>query len=241
MNKLKSEIIFENEFFVAVDKPSGLLSVPDREGKEISLKYILEQQYGQIWTVHRLDKDTSGIMVFARDENTHKFLSGLFERREVEKYYLGIVHGNPVQNSGTIDAPIKEHSSRRGFMIVHQKGKPALTDYRVMETFGPYSLMQFNIHTGRTHQIRVHMKHVGHPIVGDPLYGDGQPVLLSFIKKKYNLSKSQEEERPLFHRLALHSERLVFTDGRKEKHMLEAPLPKDMKAFLQQLRKWKRT
>lgn len=241
MNKLKAEIIFESNSFVAVNKPSGLLSIPDREGKDITLKHILELKYGQIWTVHRLDKDTSGIMVFARDQDTHKLLSGLFERREVEKYYLGIVHGKPTQEAGTIDMPIMEHSSKKGFMMVHKKGKPALTDYLVMETFGHYTLMQFRIHTGRTHQIRVHMKHIGHPIVCDPSYGDGEPVLLSFIKKKYHLSKKHEEERPLIHRLALHAERLVFTDSQKRQHAFDAPLPKDLKAFLQQLRKWKGT
>lgn len=87
MQKLKPEIIFEDEAIVAVNKPSGLLSVPDREGKEIALKQLLQLRYGQIWTVHRLDKDTSGVIVFAKDETSHKFLSKLFEGREVEKYY----------------------------------------------------------------------------------------------------------------------------------------------------------
>lgn len=236
---MKPEIIFENDAFVAINKPSGLLSVPDRGGDEISLKQLLQQQYGRIWTVHRLDKDTSGIIVFARDETTHKFLSGLFESREVEKYYMGMVHGVPVPDPGTVDAPVATHPSKRGIMIVHKKGKAARTDYRVLESFGPYSFLQFQIHTGRTHQIRVHMKHLGHPLTCDPWYGNGEPVLLSSIKRKYNLSKNQEEERPLFHRLALHAGRLVFTDAMKQKHVLEAPLPKDMKAFLQQLRKWK--
>lgn len=239
-NKLKPEVIFENGFFIAVNKPSGLLSIPDREGKEISLKNILKEKYGDIFTVHRLDKDTSGIIVFAKDEQTHKYLSGLFEDRATEKYYTGLVHGIPAHESGSIDAAIMEHPVKKGVMVTNKKGKAALTDYEVIETFGNYTLMQFRIHTGRTHQIRVHMKHIGHPIVCDAVYGTGDPVLLSSIKKKFNLSKNEEEERPLFNRLALHAERLTFTDEQKNEHNLTASLPKDMRALLQQLRKWKR-
>ena len=239
-NKLKPEIIFDNEYFVAVNKPSGLLSIPDREGKDISLKNILKEKYGAIFTVHRLDKDTSGIIVFAKDEQTHKYLSGLFESRETEKYYTGLVHGIPAHESGSVDAGIMEHPVKKGVMVTNKKGKPALTDYAVLETFGNFSLMQFRIHTGRTHQIRVHMKHIGHPIVCDAVYGNGEPVLLSSIKKKFNLSKYEEEERPLFNRLALHAARLKFIDEQKNEQDMEAPLPKDMRALLQQLRKWKK-
>jgi len=233
-------IIFENDHFIALNKPSGLLSVPDREGKEISLKQILKQEYGDIWTVHRLDKDTSGVIVFAKDDVTHKFLSGVFEERAVEKYYTGLVHGIPANPQGSVDAAIMEHPVKKGVMVTNKKGKTALTDYAVVESFGNFSLMNFRIHTGRTHQIRVHMKYIGHPIICDPLYGNGEPVMLSSIKKKFNLSKKEEEERPLFNRLALHAEKLQFTDAEGTQHMLEAPLPKDMKALLQQLRKWKK-
>lgn len=240
VNKLKPEIIFENDHFVAVSKPSGLLSIPDREGKEISLKTILKEKYGDIFTVHRLDKDTSGIIVFAKDEQTHKYLSGLFENRETKKYYTGLVHGIPANNTGSIDAGIMEHPGKKGVMVTNKKGKPALTDYEVIETLGNFSLMHFRIHTGRTHQIRVHMKHIGHPIVCDAVYGTAEPVLLSSIKKKFNLSKYEEEEKPLFNRLALHAGKLEFSDEQKNEYILEAPLPKDMRALLQQLRKWKK-
>lgn len=240
MQKLKPDIIFGDEAFVAVNKPSGLLSIPDREGAGVTLKQLLQQQYGQIWTVHRLDKDTSGIIVFAKNESSHKFLSKLFEGREIEKYYTGLVHGAPSAESGLVDAAIMEHPAKKGIMVTHKKGKPALTDYTVIETFGNYSLLQFRIHTGRTHQIRVHMKHIGHPIVCDPLYGNGEPVFLSSIKRKFNLSRYEEEEHPLFNRLALHAAQLQFTDANKQKHVLDAPLPKDIRALLQQLKKWKR-
>ncbi len=100
----KPEIIFENEEFVVLNKPSGLLSIPDRFGKDQSLKSILLQHYGKIFTVHRLDKDTSGIIVFAKDEDTHKYLSKQFEGRDVEKYYLGLVNGILMKREGNVDA-----------------------------------------------------------------------------------------------------------------------------------------
>ena len=234
---MKLDIIFQNEHFVAVNKPSGLLSVPDRFGKDASLKSILNDQFGKIFTVHRLDKETSGLIVFAKEEDTHKYLSQKFEGREVEKYYLGLVSGILMNKKGTIDVPIMEHPGKTTLMMTHKKGKPSVTDYEVLEEFGLYSLVQFQIHTGRTHQIRVHMKHLGNPIVCDTLYGDPQPVLLSSIKRKFKLSKNELEERPILSRLALHSFQLKFKDQSGTKHELEAPLAKDMKALLQQLRK----
>jgi 23S rRNA pseudouridine955/2504/2580 synthase/23S rRNA pseudouridine1911/1915/1917 synthase len=233
---MKLDIIFENDFFIALNKPSGLLSVPDRMQSEPSLKDILLQKYGSIYTVHRLDKGTSGIIVFAKDEVTHKQLSILFEERNVQKFYVGLVNGNPMNAEGSIDAPIMMHPGDNGTMIIIPKGKPSLTDYKVVENFKFYSWIQFQIHTGRTHQIRVHMKHIGHSIVCDELYGDGKPVLLSSIKKKFNLSKKEDEERPMLGRLALHSWKLIFTFNNEE-FSLEAEPPKDLRATLQQLRK----
>lgn len=234
---MKPEIIFENEYFVAVNKPAGLLNIPDRLGQELSLKQLLKDRYGEIYTVHRLDKDTSGIIVFAKDEATHKQLSQSFEGREVEKYYLGLVQGIPFNKQDSVDASIMEHPGKTGKMITHVKGKASLTDYEVLESFRLYSWMQFRIHTGRTHQIRLHMQHIGHPIVCDELYGDAQPVLLSALKRKFKLSKAAEEERPLLSRLALHSHRLSF-ELNGERFELEAELPKELRALLQQLRKW---
>jgi 23S rRNA pseudouridine955/2504/2580 synthase/23S rRNA pseudouridine1911/1915/1917 synthase len=235
---MKLDIIFENDQFVAVNKPSGLLSIPDRLGQELSLKDILKERYGNVYTVHRLDKDTSGIIVFAKDEDTHKQLSQLFEGRDVEKYYVGLVNGTLVNACGSIDAAIMEHPGKAAKMMTHVKGKPSLTDYEVLASFRMYSWVQFRIYTGRTHQIRVHMQQIGHTIVCDELYGDPTPVLLSSLKKKFKLSKSAEEERPLLARLALHSHRIKFTlNG--ENFELEAEISKDLRALLQQLRKWK--
>ena len=237
---LKDYLIFENDDFIAVNKPSGLLSIPDREGKDISLKVLLKEKYENILTVHRLDRDTSGLIVFAKNEAAHKHLSKQFEERQTEKIYAGLVIGSPANKKGSIDAPIAEHSVKRGMMIIHQRGKESLTDYEVMEDFGIYSWLQFQIHTGRTHQIRLHMKNIGHPVVCDELYGDGKPLLISSLKNKFKLSKDELEERPILNRLALHALKLSFTLPNGKKIQLEAPLPKDLRAALQQLNKWKK-
>ena len=238
---IKAEhIIFENEDFIVINKPPGLLSIPDREGKEISLKNILLEKYGQIYTVHRLDRHTSGVIVFAKNERAHKDFSQKFEDRQTEKYYTGIAIGCPANRQGTVNARIAEHSVKRGMMIIHQRGKEALTDFEVIADFGAYAWMRFRIHTGRTHQIRIHMKEIGHPLVCDDLYGDGKPLLLSSIKsKKFKLSKSELEERPLLNRLALHAHILRLTGLNGEKFEWEAPIPKDLRATVSQLEKWR--
>jgi 23S rRNA pseudouridine1911/1915/1917 synthase len=233
------DIIFENEEFIAINKSAGLLSIPDRTQSAPSLKDILKEKYGQIFTVHRLDRDTSGLIVFAKNEASHLFLSQAFESRQVEKIYLGVIAGELMNKKGTLDGAIMEHPTRKGYMTIHQKGKPSATDFEEIESFGLFSLLQFQIHTGRTHQIRVHMQQAGHPIVCDELYGNGQPVFISSIKRKYKLSKDQEEERPILQRLGLHASRIHFSDAQMTPYTFEAPLPKDMKALLQQLRKWK--
>lgn len=233
----RMEIIFENNDVIAINKPPGLLSIPDREGREVSLKKILQEKYGQIFTVHRLDRDTSGLILFAKNESSHKQLSLQFESHEAVKIYLGLVIGSPLASSGTIDVPIMEHPVKKGLMVVNRKGKPSRTDYEVMESFGKYAWLKFRIFTGRTHQIRVHMKNLGHPIVCDELYGDGKPLMLSSLKKKFKLSQKEEMERPLLARLALHAFRLSVDLSPGITIHLEAPLPKDLKAVLQQLRK----
>ncbi len=233
--KIKEHIIFEDENLVAVNKPAGVLTIPDRMGN-ISLKNYLQQAYPEIFTVHRLDKETSGVVVFAKNEQSHKQLSQLFEGREVDKFYLGLVLGKFGDAKGTIDEGIMEHPVTKGTMVVNKKGKPSVTDYEVLETFRFCSWVQFQIHTGRTHQIRVHMKHAGHPVVCDEVYGDGKPIFISALKKKFNLSKDEETERPILSRLALHSWKLNFSLNKKD-YNLEAELPKDLRATLQQLRK----
>jgi 23S rRNA pseudouridine955/2504/2580 synthase/23S rRNA pseudouridine1911/1915/1917 synthase len=241
MRKDAPGIVAETEDYIAVSKPSGMLTLPDRHDAELeSLRGWMQQKFGQIWVIHRLDKDTSGLILFAKNEDSHKYFSKLFENREIKKIYQGIVIGKPVHDSGIIDEPLAEHPSKNGTMVVYKKGKPSRTDYKILRTWNAFSLLEFDLHTGRTHQIRVHCKHLSNPIACDPFYGDGKPVLLSSIKKKFKLSKHDDNETPILNRLALHSFSLSFTDRQGASITLEAPLPKDMRALMQQLDKTNR-
>lgn len=237
---MKIEILYEDNNLLVVNKPPGVLVIPDRFDSTIpSLNSILEQQTGgKVYIVHRLDRGTSGVICFTKNEEAHKYMSLLFQEHKVEKYYMGLVGGRVIPVDGTIDAAIIEHPTKKGKMVTAKKGKASKTEYHVVEQWPLYSLVQFRIYTGRTHQIRVHMQSIGHPMVCDELYGDGKPFLLSGIKRKYNQSKSEEEERPLLNRLALHAHKLIFNapDGRQI--VAEAPLPKDMAACVSQLNKW---
>jgi 23S rRNA pseudouridine1911/1915/1917 synthase len=235
------DIIFENDSIVAVNKPSGLLTLPDRFDAELeSLKGILTKKYGQIFVIHRLDRDTSGLIIFAKTADAHQYYSRLFEDRKVKKIYVGLVQGVFPVEEGSFDQPIGEHPFTKGKMAVVRKGKHALTHYTVLETFSKYSWVSFHIETGRTHQIRVHLQNAGHPLVCDPLYGSDAPLLLSSIKKNFKLSKTAETERPLLNRLALHAWKLSLPTPQGKILELEAPVPKDMEACLKQLRKWKK-
>lgn len=237
---MKLDILFENEQYVFVNKPSGILSIPDRHNADIpSVTGILRKMYPEIFIIHRIDRETSGCICFAKDAITHQFTSQLFEKRAVQKTYRGIVHGNVIPEHGMLEQAIMEHPTIKGKMMVHAKqGKACLTEYHVLEAFGLYSYVSFTLHTGRTHQIRVHCSDMGHPLVCDGLYGNAQPVYISAMKKKYNLSKISLEEQPIIQRIALHAYSLSFTDHAGNNLAVEAPVPKDMGAMLNQCRKW---
>ena len=240
---MKLERLYEDEEYVIVNKPAGLLVIPDRfDHAQASLNKLLEAELGHpVYVVHRLDRNTSGTIVFAKNDVAHKYMSMLFQEHRVGKFYAGIVKGVVQPAQGRIEAPLAKHPTIGGKMVVSKSGKESVTDYRVAEQWQQFALMQFQIHTGRTHQIRVHMQHLGHPIVADDLYGDGKPFLLSAIKRKYKPSVTADgEERPLLSRIALHAYRLTFAapDGREI--TAEAPLPKDMAACVAQLNKWSR-
>lgn len=234
------EKLYEDDDLIIVNKPAGMLVVPDRYNHELpSLNRSLEAKLGQkIWVVHRLDRDTSGVICFAKNEHAHRYLSILFQERDVNKFYAGLVTGIVIPPEGRIEGAIAEHPAANGKMIVAKKGKMAVTDYKVVEQWPLYSLLQFQIHTGRTHQIRVHMQSIGHPIVCDELYGDGQPFMLSQIKRKYRMSEKEEVEKPLLSRLALHAYRIEFDKEDGAHISAEAPLPRDMAACVKQLNKW---
>jgi len=234
------EKLYEDDDLIIVNKPAGLLVVPDRFNHELpNLHKILESKAGQkIWIVHRLDRETSGVICFAKNEVAHRYLSILFQERDVNKFYAALVIGIVNPPEGRIENALAEHPAANGKMIIAKKGKIAVTDYKVVEQWPLYALCQFQIHTGRTHQIRVHMQSIGNPIVCDELYGDGQPFMLSHIKRKYRMSEKDEIEKPLLSRLALHAYRLEFKKENGKEIVAEAPLPRDIAACVKQLNKW---
>ncbi len=243
MGKPKIDILHEDEAVVLVNKPPGMLTIPDRYDPSLpNLLHWLKSRWDSIYVVHRLDKDTSGILCFARTEAAHKHLSLQFQQRTVDKHYLALVDGIPQPATGTIDLPIAKSKTSGAKMVVGQNGKPALTLYETVEVFGQHALLALNIKTGRTHQVRVHMEAIGHPLVVDPMYGRRGAIYLSEIKgRRFKRSKG-EEERPLVSRVTLHSHRLVFDHPSTEERIsFEAEPPKDFRALVRQLGKWMRT
>jgi 23S rRNA pseudouridine1911/1915/1917 synthase len=179
-----------------------------------------------------LDKETSGVIVFAKNEAAHKKASGLFARRCVEKTYIAIVHGKPAWREETCELPLLADGNKKHQTIVERfRGKPAVTKFSVVCMAGNYSALLARPLTGRTHQIRVSLARLRHPVVCDELYGTAKPLFLSEIKRSWR--GDRYEERPLIQRLGLHALRLVFPDGQ----VFEAPPPKDMKATLRQFEK----
>ncbi|MEM9931589.1 MAG: RluA family pseudouridine synthase [Bacteroidota bacterium] len=235
-------IIHSDEAIIIVNKPAGLLTIADRFDTSLpNLRRKLEDQHGPIFTVHRLDRDTSGVICFARDAENHQLLSAQFQDRLPEKSYLAIVEGIPVQSEGRIDLALAPDPRRLGKMHVYAKGKEAISHYEVVQTFGNYSLLKVRIETGRTHQIRVHLSAIGHPVVADPWYGRRSELLLSQIKGRKYRSGKDKVERPLLARTALHAARLRLQHPITEEWMTwEVEPPKDIRATLAQLGKWDR-
>lgn len=232
-------VIFEDESIIVIDKPSHLLVLPDRYDQSLAnLYHILKEEFGDIFVVHRIDKETSGVIIFAKSAEAHASLNAQFEERQVDKKYLAIVTGNPGEAEGTIDVPLAQSTNHPGVMKVNRKhGKPSITNYRVVEAFDGYALLEAEPHSGRMHQIRVHLASVGLPVMCDKVYGDGQPFFLSHIKKRYF---SDGEEKPLLSRTALHAESISFHHpATGEQVVFNSGLPKDMRSVLNHLRKLK--
>jgi len=237
--KLKPEIVFEDDHMVAVNKAAGILTIPDRFRMDIpNLFALLSQSRPELYTVHGLDKYTSGGIIFAKDKQTHKTLSEAFMERIPEKYYLAIVDGIPREKEGEINQPLTESMTTRGKMLVHPRGKESKTSYEVVESFIKFSHLKIKIHSGRLHQIRVHMAHIGHPLMVDSLYGNREEFYLSEIKgRKYRMKKG-EEERPLLTRQPLHSHKLILPHPHTGNQLeLDFEPPKDIRATLKQFQK----
>jgi len=238
--KNEPKIIFQDDDIVIVNKPPNYLSIPDRfTPSKPNLVSFLNKQFEKVYIVHRLDKETSGIICFALNEEAHRNLSLQFEKRTTEKIYLALVTGNIHNDEGIIDKPIAKHGVVAGKMIVASRGKPSVTHYRVVERFKNYSLLEMDIKTGRMHQIRVHLQSESYPLAVDSLYGGEDIFLLSKVKRQRYKSGKDAEERPLMERCTLHSFRLTLDHPRtNERTSFEAELPKDFNAVIKQLRKW---
>ncbi|MCB0525442.1 MAG: RluA family pseudouridine synthase [Lewinellaceae bacterium] len=234
------ELLHEDEHLLVVSKPAGLLTIPDRSGKGESLHGALSQRFGKVFIVHRLDRETSGILCFARNESTHRHLSMQMEKHTADKYYMALIDGVLHHEEGEIDKPIGEHPGVPGKMAIRMNGKPSLTFYRVAERFKHFTLAEVLLKTGRTHQIRVHFQSMGYPLAVDALYGRRSSFLLSEIKgRAYKSGKFSEEERPIMERTSLHATRLRINHPETGERMeFTSELPKDFSALLKQMRKW---
>ncbi|MEO6131980.1 MAG: RluA family pseudouridine synthase, partial [Saprospiraceae bacterium] len=206
-------ILFQNDTIVAVYKPPGLLSVPDRyQDERPSVAHWLLNKFPSARPLHRIDFETSGVLLFCLIPEAFGWYSDQFEVRSISKLYLAIVEGRCQQEEGLIDQPLLTQSN--GKVIISHRGKPSQTQWKLSERFQNNSLLEINPLTGRTHQIRVHLSSIGHPIVGDIIYGSPGPLFLSILKgrKRFNLSKDAESETPIIARTALHASRIAFTD-----------------------------
>lgn len=230
-------IIYEDDELVAFDKPSGLAVAPDRRhAGTANLMTLVRDRLGrQVTNVHRLDAETSGVLLCARTKTTLDFLSGQFQARSAEKTFYALVVGAAARDEFTVDLALQKDDRQPGMM---QRGRPALTEVRVLERFRGYSWLECRPRTERPHQVRVHLASSGLPVLNDRIYGVEAPLLLSHLKRGY---KGRAHERPLLDRLALHAGILTVIHPRtREPVSLRAPLPGEFVVALKYLRRFAR-
>lgn len=238
-------VLYEDEDLVVVHKPPGVPSLPDRAGKSVGVLGLVRQQFGsdELRSVHRLDRDTSGCLCFARTLEVARFLDRAFREKTVEKTYLALVEGIERRDEYTVTkwlGPDRRRPGKVRTVAEESKGaRSAETDVRVLERFKKFTLLEVHPKTGRGHQIRVHLQSQGTPIAVDTDYGSRGPLLLSQIKSGYK-SRPGQRENPLLERMFLHAQVLDLPAfGREgERIVVEAPLPEDLDTPLGKLRRF---
>ncbi len=229
------DVIFEDTEILIINKPAGLVVHPgsgNRTGTLVNALLAHDENLSflpRAGIVHRLDKDTSGLMVISKTESSYLNLVEQLKERSVTRTYLAMVVGVPVI-SKTINEPIGRHPKIRTKQAVNQNGKEAITRFSILENLDGYSLLKINLETGRTHQIRVHLSHIGFPIIGDPLYGS---------RNKFSRGSSEKQKKIIsdFKRQALHAEELRLNHPSSGELLLfKAPMPSDMQTLLNQIK-----
>jgi 23S rRNA pseudouridine1911/1915/1917 synthase len=251
------DIVYEDEYLAVINKPAGMVVHPGAGNATGTLANAIAWHFqmqkpareqglnvqdpskdhadarasdtsDRVGIVHRLDKDTSGLIVVAKDEETHEALSNQFRDRVVTKQYVALVHGSTRDNSGTIDRPMARDRWHRTKMTVAANGRNALTNWRVRQRFEKFTLLEVEIKTGRTHQIRVHLASINHPVVGDATYNEGRDNTVNDIDVKNGIR--------ILGRFFLHAEKLSFTHPKTgERISLDCELPPELAQFLKLL------
>ena len=229
------DIVFEDEYLAVINKPAGMVVHPGAGvqhgtlANAVAYHFEIENPKSKIQNrlgiVHRLDKDTSGLIVVAKTDEAHEALSEQFREREVYKSYVALVHGSPDQNSGIIEAPIARNKHNRLRMKVAAHGRSALSLWKVRKRYAKFTLLDVEIKTGRTHQIRVHTAYINHPIVGDEIYNEGRDNTVADINVRNAINSMP--------RFFLHAERLSFTHPKTQERLeFRQDLPTELKQFL---------
>ena len=237
-------VLYEDDALVAIDKPSGVVAHPTGRIRHGTLINFLHARYrrpgeGAADVVprlaHRIDRDTSGVVLVVKDRRLDAVVTRAFFRREVQKTYLSLVEGAPSADSGLIDKPIGQAADAQTKleMAITEDGRPSRTSWRVRERFADHAWMELSPHTGRTHQLRVHLRSEGHPIVCDHLYGDPRPLRRSTIDARV----SSADDGIVLQRLALHAHRLELEHPVTRRALvLESPVPVDLVRALEEIR-----
>jgi RluA family pseudouridine synthase len=213
---LENSILYDDKDVIAVNKPEGLASISESDTSVETLHSILEKKLAlKLFIVHRLDKEVSGVILFAKNAKTHKSLNQQFADRAVKKYYIALVHGTVNVDSGVINKPIREFGSGR-MGIDEAKGKQSSTKFKVLKRYKKFTLLELNPSTGRRHQIRVHLYVIGHPVVGDIRYGD-------------------KKEQEAFPRLMLHAKEIGCKLSGEKLVSIQVDLPESFNQFLKSL------